>query len=69
MKSTDWVNVKDRLPEDEERVLVCCKDDGELFPMFAERLNNIWYDDMGLDFENFSPWNVTHWMYIELPKE
>ena len=64
-----WIKVEDRLPEDEERVLVCCEDDGGLFPMFAERINNIWYDDRGLDFENISPWSVTHWMYIELPKE
>lgn len=65
----NWIKVEDRLPEDEERVLVCCKDDGGLFPKFAERINNIWYDDMGLDFENVTPWSVTHWMYIELPKE
>ena len=64
-----WIKVEDRLPQDDERVLVCCKDDSGLFPMFAERINNTWYDDMGLDFENFSPWNVTHWMYIKLPKE
>ena len=64
-----WIKVEDRLPQDEERVLVCCKDDGGSFPKFAERINNIWYDDMGLDFENISHRNVTHWMYVELPTE
>lgn len=64
-----WIKVEDRLPEDEERVLVCCENDGGLFPQFAEWINNIWYDDMGLAFENISHWRVTHWMYIKLPKE
>lgn len=60
----EWIKVEDRLPEDEERVLVCRKDNSGLFPVFAERINNKWTGDMGFDFEN-----VTHWMYIELPKE
>ena len=60
----NWIKVEDRLPEDEERVLICCEYDDGLFPKFAERINNKWNDDMGFDLEN-----VTHWMYIELPKE
>ena len=64
-----WIKVEDRLPQEGERVLVCCKDDGRSFPKFAERINNKWYDDMGFDFENITPWSVTHWMYLELQKE
>lgn len=65
----NWIKVEDRLPKIGERVLVCYKCDNWFFPTIAARdystMGRIkWYEDDGFDLDA-----VTHWMYIELPKE
>lgn len=69
----DWISVKDRLPELDERVLVCVKEDGcqRYFADIAYRYS------MKNEVEAWAqqevcpwPYHITHWMPIpELPTE
>ena len=59
MKSTDWVNVKDRLPEEREQVLIRYWN-GQIHT--GAIINGKWHsnwNDYDIDL-------ATHWMPIEL---
>ena len=69
MKSSDWISVKDRLPQIGERVMVCQSfNDGSTFARMATRVkinkNDRWYDDDGFNIDK-----ITHWQEIVLPKK
>ena len=73
MKPTDWINIKDKLPKLNERVLVCRKlEDGSTYVDIAQRCRiskwlhdiDIWYTEDGWDIED-----VTHWQRIVYPKK
>lgn len=66
-----WIKVGDGPPEDESRVLILykCKENKSSVGCKAEMVTD--YADFDIDllppFPGFQ--KVTHWMYIELPKE
>lgn len=73
MKASDWINVKDRLPKKNQRVIVCrTLFNGESVVDIAtytgkdNSVNGVfwWYLDDGFDTEL-----VTHWQKIVLPKK
>lgn len=69
MKASDWISVKDWLPQIGERVMVCQSfNDGSTFARMATRvkINKIdrWYDDDGFNIDE-----ITHWQEIVLPKK
>ena len=60
----NWISVKERLPEDEERVLIFA--DGEIHLM---TYNSYWHDFTSIE-DCFEETKVTHWMSLpEPPKE
>lgn len=62
-----WISVKDRLPENDTRVLAYCKDRC-IHDMKWRWADNAWYDkgSAAVYLANF----VTHWLPLpELPKE
>ena len=69
MKASDWISVKDRLPQIGERVMVCQSfNDGSTFARMVTRVkinkNDRWYDDDGFNIDK-----ITHWQEIVLPKK
>ena len=56
---TNWINVNDRLPEDEKNVLVCCKNDyGRRYVCEAYHVNHhsveaniYWNEDADWDYD------------------
>jgi hypothetical protein len=63
---SEWVSVKERLPEDSKKILLYHQDGRTLFGLWSNRKEG-WY------FDSFGPWEkdeVTHWMPLpEPPKE
>lgn len=60
----EWISVKDKLPEDDEYVLV--------YHSWDDYITSGYFDDHG--WETDIPWapegKVTHWMYLpKAPKE
>ena len=69
MKASDWISIKDRLPQIGERVMVCQSfNDGSTFARMATRVkinkNDRWYDDDGFGINE-----ITHWQPIVSPKK
>lgn len=74
MKSSDWINVKDRLPKKNKRVLVCkIFSDGTFFTTIAtytgkEKIHDLdhywWFTDDGFDIDE-----INYWQPIVLPKK
>ena len=73
MQKTDWIDIKDKLPKLDERVLVCREDEyGELYVDTATYIEdnyllteiNVWTTRKCFDKDN-----VTHWQRIVLPQE
>ena len=59
---SEWISVKDRLPEEKQRVLVRCKTVGTTV---GWRLWGEWMTDLGDGGSE-----VTHWMQLpEMPEE
>ena len=66
LEATEWISVKDRLPETGKRVLTYA-DNGA---MFAAHLDGYWYIDTGEMYYSTPLANITHWMPLpEPPKE
>lgn len=68
MKPTDWIDIKDKLPKLNERVLVCQTfSDGSRFARFTTPVkvigNIVYYDDDGFDIDY-----ITHWQRVVLPR-
>jgi hypothetical protein len=62
-KQSEWISVKDRLPEKEEIVLCCL---GLVHNVYTYKGDNIWEDSYGY-YQKDEP--ITHWMYLpELPR-
>lgn len=60
---SEWINVKDRLPE-KEQVVLCCL--GLVMNVYTYKGDNTWEDDYGY-WQKDEP--ITHWMSLpELPK-
>ena len=73
MKPTDWIDIKDKLPKLNERVLVCRKlSDGSICVDFAMRVTKTEYlpnIDKYITKEIWNVEEVTHWQRVILPKE
>ena len=65
---TDWISVKDRLPEDKNRVLVWYMGRRYEMPLFAEWDRSQWWDHEGLAFGDYSK-HITHWQPLPEPPE
>lgn len=74
MKSSNWINVKDRLPKKNKRVIVC-RVFGNKTPFVTiatytgkEKIHDLdhywWFTDDGFDIDG-----ITHWQEIVLPKK
>ncbi len=69
----NWISVNDRLPENDDRVLVW---ENKTYPRvlppeygycnFAH-YDGTWTDDDMKDYNNNSDWTVTHWMPLPPP--
>ena len=72
MKPKDWIDIKDKLPKLNERVLVCRKlSDGSICVDFAMRVTKEEYlpnIDKYITKEIWEIEEVTHWQRIVLPK-
>ena len=72
MRASDWINVKDKLPKLEERVLVCRKlEAGSIYVDFAMRVIRVEYlsnIDKYITKEKWNVKEVTHWQKIVLPR-
>lgn len=69
---TEWISVKDRLPEDETKVLVCCKAVGTYKPInnIHMQTNHISSYNKRWDVSIPFGYEITHWMPLpEPPKE
>lgn len=69
MNASDWISVKERLPNIGKRAMVCQSfNDGSDFVRMATRvkINQVdrWYDDEGFEVEY-----ITHWQPIVFPKK
>lgn len=78
MQKTDWIDIKDKLPKLDERVLICRKlGDGSTYVDIAQRCIiskwlhniNVWIDEdiWVTDVVNITKEEVTHWQRIVLP--
>ena len=67
----EWIKVEDRLPEDRSRVLILYKDEENKSPIGCKAEMVTYYADFGIDLLTPFPGlqKVTHWSYVELPKE
>ena len=67
----EWIKVEDRLPEDRSRVLILYKGKENKSPVGCKAEMVTYYADFDIDLLTPFPGyqKVTHWMYIELPKE
>ena len=63
----DWIRVKDRLPEKSGKYLICANQYVTAVD-FSERHKKFNAFDI-LDSSNEAFSDVTHWAYINLPKE
>jgi hypothetical protein len=61
--STNWISVKDRLPEDDESYLVCDLVTGEYLPDRGFIEDGVWHIFGDPEFQ------VTHWMPFPPPPE
>lgn len=59
----EWISVKDGLPPEIERVLVCCESSDGGFIRDAYRKGEQWMRA----FREPVVWNVTHWMPLPQP--
>ena len=59
---TEWISVKDRLPEEGQRVLVCDKEKDLMTGFYTTFDNGRWYDHT-----DTSQIYVTHWKYLDEP--
>ena len=69
---SEWISVKDRLPEGEEDVLVCLTSKELVVGAFVETPisdDRLWMLSHGEDFYAFSSCGVTHWMPLPEPPE
>lgn len=68
----DWISVKNKLPEKEQKVLFYVKERDEIFAgCFSLRFENNQFEFVeNLDGWNFFEETITHWMPLpEPPKE
>lgn len=70
----EWISVKDRLPEDEQRVIAYCQKVKKYFVGFAERSHYSdkvhWWHEGAKGGLYSATSKVTHWMPLpEPPKE
>lgn len=66
MKSSDWIKVEDRLPEDGQVCLIITKQKMCFKAKWSEILHVFLVDNTELGYYKGA---LTHWMPIELPKE
>ncbi len=70
----EWISVRDELPGNEEKVLVCDEDSNMVVGCYGSTRNGpcwrIGNDEVSWDFDYNLDYNVTHWMKLpEPPKE
>jgi hypothetical protein len=67
----NWIKVEDGLPEDRSRVLILYKGKENKSPVGCKAEMFTYYADFDIDLLTPFPASqkVTHWSYIELPKE
>lgn len=71
MKAEDWIDVDDRLPEENKYVLVLFKDYDQLLPQICKLVRDVRNDVVWVDrhYCHYDIcWSVS-WMPIVLPKE
>lgn len=64
-KQSPWINVKERLPEEGNPVLIRLKDSVIRIACYdIEEDSNIDFWNDNYAYETFNPWDVTHWKEI-----
>lgn len=64
-KQPPWISVKERLPEEEQPVLIRLKDGVIRLACYdIEEDSNIYFWNDNYAYETFRPWDVTHWREI-----
>lgn len=64
-KQSPWINVKERLPEEGNPVLIRLKDSVIRIACYdIEEDSNIDFWNDNYAYETFEPWDVTHWKEI-----
>lgn len=64
-KQSPWINVKERLPEEGNPVLIRLKDSVIRIACYdIEEDSNIYFWNDNYAYETFNPWDVTHWKEI-----
>lgn len=64
-KQSPWINVKERLPEEGNPVLIRLKDGVIRIACYdIEEDSNIYFWNDNYAYETFRPWDVTHWKEI-----
>lgn len=64
-KQSPWINVKERLPEEGNPVLIRLKDGVIRIACYdIEEDSNIDFWNDNYAYETFEPWDVTHWKEI-----
>ena len=61
-KASEWISVKDRLPEDDRNVLVYDDHDIQFWVAWHDECHNNWYTQ-----EGESVYGVSHWMPLPQP--
>ena len=69
--NSNWINVKDQLPPDDESVLVYVNDNIRIFSYVVSYLVDMrahwWVDESGDYHSDIADGDVTHWMPLPQP--
>jgi len=65
----EWISVKERLPENDDWVLIWYRDkDGDYYPTVGRfKENGCWSTDVDANDFAYPPEEITHWMPIPEP--
>jgi len=67
----EWISVKDRLPDDDSRVIILINGVEVIFGFYTdEDMGWYWYNPYNQDYNNLSlGYTVTHWISLPLAPE
>lgn len=72
MKQTDWIKVGDKMPKDEESILVLVYYWSPKYECWTWQIEQLTYFEefpLEVRYPSQCKANVTHWMPIELPED